>query len=189
LNLGLDVIELNTIAGMANYLERGNETGNSDLITVVSYKYDGSIARTWPATIRVINGSLIIVHGTFSNTIEHPFLGKIAAGTSSLEYFWTDRLYNIFELSEPSGRFRGFYCNLALPAQFDGTTLSYVDLDIDIAVAPDSSIRILDEDEFDENTMHLSYPADLAACVRSSVKDLRKLILERQFPFGRLVAT
>jgi len=161
----------------------------NDLITVVSYKYDGSIARSWPAMIQEIKGPLIVAFGTFSNVIEHPFLGTIAAGTLSLEYFWTDRLYNVFELSEPNGRFRGFYCNLALPAKFDGATLSYVDLDIDIAVAPDSSIRILDEDEFDENSMHLSYPADLTASVKNSLKDLEKLILERQFPFDRLVGT
>jgi protein associated with RNAse G/E len=139
--------------------------------------------------VHEINGPLIIVCGNFSNTIEHPFLGTIAAGTASLEYFWTDRLYNVFELSEPSGRFRGFYCNLALPAQFDGATLSYVDLDIDIAVAPDSSIRILDEDEFGENSRHLSYPADLITCVRNSVKELERLILARQFPFDRLLAS
>jgi len=160
----------------------------NELITVVSYKYDGSIARSWPAMIQEIKGPLIVAFGTFSNVIEHPFLGTIAAGTSSLEYFWTDRLYNVFELSEPNGRFRGFYCNLALPAKFDGSTLSYVDLDIDIAVAPDSSIRILDEDEFNDNSMHLRYPADLTASVRNSLKDIEKLILERQFPFDRLVA-
>ena len=180
---------MDAVAGVTNASNSESILGSPDLITVVSYKYDGSISRTWPAIIREINGPLIIAAGTFSNTIEHPFLGTMEAGTLSLEYFWTDRLYNIFELSEPNGRFRGFYCNLALPVKFDGATLSYVDLDIDIAVAPDSSIRVLDEDEFNENSIHLNYPADLTASVRDSLKALEKLILARQFPFDRHLAT
>jgi uncharacterized protein len=70
-------------------------------------------------------------------------------GDRFIETYYTDRWYNIFEIhAVEDDRLRGWYCNIAEPAQIDGDTLSYVDLALDLLVYPDLRQLILDEEEF-----------------------------------------
>ena len=115
----------------------------------------------------------------------HGLLGTIAAGTHSLEYYWLDRWYNIFRFAQPDGELRNFYCNINVPPTFDGKTLSYVDLDLDILVAPDLSYRILDIEDFEANAETYSYPDELQSKARQAVKELVMLIENTQFPFDQ----
>lgn len=146
-------------------------------------KYDGRLHRHWPARLSAQTGSLIVLDGIFTTEIQHPLLGLIASGTHSTEYYWTDRWYNVFRFRAPSGALRNYYCNINQPARFDGTTLSFVDLDIDVLVAPDLTYRVLDEDEFARHAEAFNYPAEVRANVRHALAELSALIAQRQFPF------
>jgi protein associated with RNAse G/E len=154
------------------------------LITVQSRKYDERIHRHWRARVIEQTGSMLVLDATFAEEIRHPLLGTIAPGTLSAEYYWTDRWYSIFRFSEPHGALRNFYCNINMPAIFDGEILSFVDLDIDVLVMPDFSYRILDEDEFAVNTARFNYPADIQSRAQESLASLIELIEERCFPFN-----
>ena len=115
--------------------------------------------------------------------INHPLLGRIERGTLSVEYYWLDRWYNVFRFSEPDGGLRNFYCNINVPPTFDGRVLEFVDLDIDVLVAPDLSYQILDEDEFTANALSFNYPAKVMQSARVALDELILLIESRQFPF------
>lgn len=155
-------------------------------ITVRACKYDGTEHRRWRAKLASSTDSLLVLDATFEEEIRHPLLGTILCGTRSLEYYWLDRWYNVFRFHEPTGALRNFYCNVNVPPTFDGRVLSYVDLDIDILVAPDLSYTILDEDEFEASSVHFHYPAAVIKGARSALDDLLTLISSRQFPFDRL---
>lgn len=152
-------------------------------VLVRACKYDGRVHRQWPARLLRRELSLIVVAGTFAEEVRHPLLGVIAPGTRSTEYYWTDRPYSVFRFCEPHGAFRNFYCNINQPAQFDGETLTFVDLDIDVLVAPDFSYRVLDEDEFELHAQQFNYPAQLRAQARHGLAELLSLIERREFPF------
>ena len=152
-------------------------------ILVRACKYDGREHRRWSAQLIKQEGSLIILDARFSDEIIHDSLGTIAAGTHSLEYYWLDRWYNIFRFAEPNGDLRNYYCNINRPPSFDGETLSYVDLDLDILVAPDLSYRILDVEDFERNARDYSYPAELQTRAQEAVNELVTLIELKQFPF------
>ena len=126
---------------------------------------------------------MIELTGSFDDEIDHTLLGKIAKGTISIEHYWMDRWYSVFRFSEPTGELRNFYCNVNAPPSFDGRVLSYVDMDIDILVAPDLTYDILDKEEFAENTLRYGYPLEVQRCVHSAVVELIELIENRQFPF------
>ena len=149
-----------------------------------AYKYDGLLHRTWPAELLRQEGSLIVLEATFPDEIIHDLLGTIPGGTHSLEYYWLDRWYNIFRFAQPDGKLRNYYCNINVPPTFANDTLSYVDLDLDILVEPDSSYRILDVEDFERNTKRYKYSANVQANAHRAVDELARMIETRAFPFS-----
>ncbi|HEV7905968.1 MAG TPA: DUF402 domain-containing protein [Pyrinomonadaceae bacterium] len=152
-------------------------------VRVCARKFDGRLHREWQARLVARENSLVIVEGVFEEEIRHPQLGIIASGTHSVEYYWTDRWYSVFRFREPSGALRNYYCNINLPAEFDGRVLTFVDLDIDVLVAPDFSRRILDEDEFAANAARYDYPAHVRDAVPRALAELIEFIERRDYPF------
>jgi protein associated with RNAse G/E len=69
------------------------------------------------------------------------------------------------------------------PPSFDGHVLNYIDLDVDVLVAPDFTYRILDLEDFEENAKRYAYPVEVQANARRALKELTALIESRAFPF------
>ena len=155
-------------------------------IDVRAYKYDGALHRTWGAELVSKEGSLVVLDAKFPDEIVHELLGTIASGTHSLEYYWLDHWYNVFRFAEPDGKLRNFYCNVNVPAKFDGETLSYVDLDLDILVDPDFSYRVLDVEDFERNAKLFGYPEEVKANARQALAELASMIETRAFPFSEM---
>jgi protein associated with RNAse G/E len=153
-------------------------------ITVRSLKYDGRVHREWRARLVARADSLVVVEGVFESEVRHPLLGTLAVGTRSTEYYWTDRWYSVFRFREPGGTLRNYYCNVNRPARFDGRALTFVDLDIDVLVAPDFSYSVLDEDEFAAHAARYEYPREVHEQVPRALADLIEMIEGRRFPFG-----
>jgi protein associated with RNAse G/E len=147
-------------------------------------KYDGFEHRRWPARIAKIEGPLLVLDAVFYEDIEHDLLGNISSGTMSTEYYWLDRWYNVFRFSHSNGRLKNFYCNVNQPPTFDGRVLSYIDLDIDVLVAPDLTYKILDVDDFEENAKLYGYPETVQAHARQALSELTAMIEARAFPFN-----
>jgi uncharacterized protein len=148
-------------------------------------KYDGREHRRWPARIAKLEGPLLVLDAVFEEEIKHDLLGTISSGTLSTEYYWLDRWYNVFRFSDSDQKLRNFYCNVNQPPSFDGRVLSYIDLDIDVLVAPDLTFQILDVEDFEENTKRYAYPEDVQANARQALKELTTLIEARKFPFNQ----
>jgi len=153
-------------------------------IVVSVRKYDGREHRRWRARVAKQEGSLLILDAVFEEEIEHDLLGTISSGTISTEYYWLDRWYNVFRFSDKSGRLKNFYCNVNQPPSFDGRVLSYIDLDIDVLVAPDLTYKILDLEDFEANAERFAYPEDVQANAHRALTELTRLIEARAFPFN-----
>jgi uncharacterized protein len=153
------------------------------VIEVRTFKFDGQPHRTWNAELVRQKDSLLVLDGKFDDDIEHDLLGTIASGTHSLEYYWLDRWYNIFRFSQPNDELRNYYCNINMPPKFINGILSYVDLDLDILVAPDFSYQVLDLENFERNVTAYGYSLEIQANARRAVEELTGMIQLRQFPF------
>ena len=153
-------------------------------ITVRVLKHDGSDYRRWNAHLRRRDHSLIVLDAAFDVDVSHQALGEISKGTRTVEYYWLDRWYNVFEFLEPDGRTRLWYCNINLPPNFDGDVLTYVDLDLDILVQPDYSYRVMDMEEFEEHAKRYGYSDEEMRSAHAAVAELISLIERRQFPFA-----
>ena len=148
-------------------------------------KYDGREHRRWPASIARIEGPLLVLDAVFDEEVKHDLLGTISSGTISTEYYWLDRWYNVFRFSDSDRKLKNFYCNVNQPPLFDGHVLSYIDLDIDVLVAPDLTYKILDVEDFEENAERYGYPDDVQANARQALKELTTLIESKTFPFNQ----
>lgn len=153
-------------------------------IAVKAYKYDGVLHRAWEAELIHQEGSLVVLDAEFPEDIVHDLLGTIASGTRSLEYYWLDRWYNVFRFAQPDGTLRNYYCNVNVPPKFDGETLSYVDLDLDILVDPDFSYRVLDAEDFARNAGRFGYSAEVQTRAQEALAELATLIENHAFPFS-----
>jgi len=100
----------------------------------------------------------------------------LGRGDRFVETWYTDRWYNIFEIhAREDDHIRGWYCNIGLPAEVEGSTISYVDLALDLLVFPDGRQIVLDEDEF--------YALDLSPDTRrQALESLQNL--QAQFNFS-----
>ena len=146
-------------------------------------KYDGSEHRRWPARVAKFEGPLLVLDAVFDEEINHDLLGTISAGTRSTEYYWLDRWYNVFRFHDAGGQLRNFYCNVNQPPSFDGRVLSYIDLDIDVLVAPDLTYQILDRDDFEANARLYGYNEEVVSNAQRALDALTTLIETRAFPF------
>jgi uncharacterized protein len=153
-------------------------------IEVQSRKYDGQIHRRWYARLISQDSSLIVVQGVFQEAVNHRLLGLVEQGTVSTEYFWMNQWYSIFQFTTPTGQLRNYYCNINQPPNFDGKILSFIDLDVDILVAPDLSYQVLDEDEFIVNAERFNYPPEIHDQVQTAIKQILSRINLRQKPFN-----
>lgn len=125
----------------------------------------------------------MILDAEFSEEVKHDLLGTILKGTISTEYYWLDRWYNIFRFG-PGGSGDTFYCNVTIPPSFDGNTLSYIDLDIDVFVKSDLSFDVLDLDDFERNAKRYGYSVETYENAQLALKELIRLIQTRSFPFN-----
>ena len=152
------------------------------IVTVKSLKYDNSVQRTWSASLIENSGDMLVLEGVFDRDIVHSDLGHIEAGTVSIEYFWLNRWYSIFQFLGPNRQLRNYYCNVNMPPVFSRSTLSFVDLDLDVVVWPDNRYSVLDEAEFEENALSFAYPQHVRERAIIALDELIALIESGSLP-------
>ncbi|HEX7736973.1 MAG TPA: DUF402 domain-containing protein [Ktedonobacteraceae bacterium] len=101
-------------------------------------------------------------------------------GDRFLEYFYSDRWFNIFDIATADGQRKGWYCNIAAPAHVDAARVEQVDLLLDVWVSPDGQPLILDEDEFAADD---TLTEEQRRGALRGLQELLALIAARQEPF------
>jgi protein associated with RNAse G/E len=160
----------------------------SNELIVRVLKHDGSEHRKWRGRLAKLEEDLIVLNAEFDVDVSHHLLGEIKRGARLIEYYWLGRWYNVFRFLLDDGSTRLYYCNINKPPMFDGRSLTYIDLDIDVLVKPDYSYEVLDLDEFKANSQRYGYSAEEKASAANAIEELRCMIQSRQFPFQPLKA-
>ena len=135
-------------------------------------RYQGVVLRCEPYTITL--------EAEF-NRADMPFMDTmLRLGDRFVETYFTERWYNIFEIHDPQdGRLKGWYCNIARPARMEAEdVISYVDLALDLWVAPDGTQTVLDEDEF----AALDLDAETKSKAQAALVELQRLFSSKQQP-------
>lgn len=84
---------------------------------------------------------------------------------------------------DAEGRPLQIYCNVALPYVADAQGIEWVDLDLDVVMAPGMAAALVDEDEFTANARAYRYPDCIIERARATASALLDLAGRRAFPF------
>ncbi len=108
----------------------------------VTYEYEGVVLNRDETSVKL---------EALFDRADMPFMDVVfKMGDRFVEYYFTDRWYNIFVIHErATDKVKGWYCNVGKPAFIEDGTVSYVDLALDLWVSADGRQTVLDEDEFE----------------------------------------
>jgi predicted RNA-binding protein associated with RNAse of E/G family len=145
--------------------------GMSQPITVIKRNFQGQETWRYSGMLTRRDGAALHLEAPF-NGEDSPFMGTVIKhGDRFVETYYTDRWYNIFEIHDrDDDALKGWYCNVGKPAVFDAdNVISYVDLALDLWVAPDGAQTVLDEDEF----AALNLDAETQSQARAALEELK----------------
>jgi predicted RNA-binding protein associated with RNAse of E/G family len=149
-------------------------------ITVIKRNLAGRVMVQYSALVLRRESDYILLEARFTRP-DTPILDAILKNNDRfVEIYYTGRWYNIFEVhAREDDRIKGWYCNVGHPAVFESDDrLSYVDLALDLWVAPDRSQTVMDEDEF----AALDLDAETRRQARAALEELQKLFAENKNP-------
>jgi protein associated with RNAse G/E len=153
-------------------------------IVVCSTKYDGSPHWEFDSWLVHEEGSLVVTHNFAGQELQTSD-GPWTTPYDTRNHFWAGRWYNVMRLELPDGGgLHGWYCNVTTPAMYDGESVRYADLDLDLFVPADGEPEVLDEDEFAENSARMGYPAGVIEEARRALDELLALVAGGAFPFN-----
>jgi hypothetical protein len=141
------------------------------------YKLDDKGVPVWsyPARELARRHHMVRLEAFFNRDDIDLGFATFARGDRFVEYFYSDRWYNIFAVYVgDSARLKGWYCNICRPATLGHQTITCEDLALDLWVTPDGQAIVLDEEEFaalaltaEERTQARAALADLLALSES----------------------
>jgi hypothetical protein len=148
-------------------------------ITVLKRNLAGEV--TWRYEGRVLErGSNCVTLEAFFNRDDLPFMDVVLKrGDRFVETFYADRWYNVFEIYDrDDGGLKGWYCNVGYPAVIEKETVSYIDLALDLWIAPDGVQTVLDEAEF----LELSLDEMTRARATTALEELKREFTKKKPP-------
>jgi hypothetical protein len=150
------------------------------VITVIKRNQAGQELVQYSARVLRRGCNYLLLEAHF-NRPEIPILDTVLKMDDRfVEIYYTDRWYNIFAVRDrDDDHLKGWYCNVGRPAVLESSDrLSYVDLALDLWVAPDRTQTVMDEDEF----AALDLDAATRRTARSALVELQKLFAEHKNP-------
>ena len=154
-------------------------------ITAISMKYDGTLRETYTGQLLEQVGPMIRVQVSTGTSIYRGTDRPAAVTDNGIEVYFTDRWYNVWHFLEHGINRYLWYSNIATPAKLEGTTLQWIDLDIDVCCHLDGSIETLDYDEFQEHRFKMNYPNNVVESALAAHDEVFQLGETGAFPFDR----
>jgi predicted RNA-binding protein associated with RNAse of E/G family len=151
-------------------------------ITIRKLDHAGNQILAYPGQVLRRDGRAIVLRTGWDRASLDLGFVLLEPGDRWTEYFYADRWYNIFEIHASDGRLKGWYCNVTRPAHIGKDEVSAKDLALDLWVAPDGGMRVLDEDEF----AALPLGAAERDASRQALTELRGMVAQRVAPFDRI---
>lgn len=76
------------------------------------------------------------------------------------------------------------YIDIITPPTWSGSTVTMVDIDLDVMRMPDGHVEIADEDEFKQHQVEMEYPQRLIDTARATTARIAVAVEARHEPFG-----
>jgi len=156
------------------------------MITVVKLSPRGETKIQYQGEVVEYLSHGVIIQAYWSHPTKNLGYVSFEPGDRFIEYYYTDRWYNIFDIASTQGVRKGWYCNIAEPAILFEDRIEQVDLLLDVWVSPGGETLILDEDEFAADTTLTTLQRNGA---RQALQELLQMIVDQQEAFSKKVGT
>lgn len=154
-------------------------------IDILVYKYNDDLHYQWKTKLLREEKDYILVYGEVGRQLVHHTKNKIFdCATKSLEFFSLKEGYTVNIDIDDLGNSE-YYCNICLPSKFnsDKNTISFIDLDLDLLIDNQGTIKIVDEDEFATHSISMNYSSETIDYAKDSLSKLKNKIIHNEFPF------
>lgn len=153
-------------------------------LTVYKQDHHGEVVFRYDGTEIVRTDTLVVLEAFFGRDLHPTEYHTFKRGDRMLEWFYTNRWYNIFELHHcDTDALEGWYCNITRPATVDESGVYADDLAIDVMVYPDGRTLILDMDDFEA----LSLDAETKTAAETWLQHLLAHVEQRLAPFDLIL--
>ncbi|OMC89441.1 hypothetical protein BK137_18485 [Viridibacillus arenosi] len=143
---------------------------------VLHYEWEGEI-------LEKTNNYILVLCKSGRKLIHHSKNDVYTINNTSIEYFSLKEWYTAaMEVEE--GVVVSTYCNIAMPSVLNLNELSFIDLDLDLIKRKNKNWEVIDEDEFEVNSIKYQYPEELKNEALKALERLKQKVAKGSFPFN-----
>ena len=148
---------------------------------VCCFKHDGHLHRVWQKSYLVTKNDEYLALANDSTLIQESDGRVWQSRDPAVTFFFTKEWFNVICMFRPNGIH--YYCNIASPYIEKDNTIFYIDYDLDLSLAPNNTLKILDEIEYYQHAYDMKYPTRIEIIAKSTLSRLRSMVVNREFPF------
>lgn len=148
-------------------------------VVVRKVKNDGSERSRWEGELIAIDPDWLIVHHDARRHRRHKAALASAEGgvpAHGLRYLGRSQPLAVLFRFDEAGGLLEVQCDAAHPVQVTETTLTFVDLDVDLIVGPDGASYERDRDQFEANAARYGYDERSRATVDAAMTLALRLV-------------
>ncbi|AZU64559.1 hypothetical protein CHR53_26865 [Neobacillus mesonae] len=161
----------------------------NNTLTIKALKFPDIPHYEWEGTILQKTPDYIIVHCKYGRKLVHHTKKKVfTIPNTSIEYFSFKEWFTAALEVEDSALVSG-YCNVAMPSVLKNNELQFVDLDLDYIKKRNQDWEVVDEDEFESNSLKYQYPPELKQEALLALERLQDFVKSGRFPFNQEIVS
>jgi len=140
-------------------------------IHVRACKADGTVYRSWQATIESVTADSIVTIAPAGSSVFNIKGEDYPIRHHYRSYYWFDKFYNLIEIFEVTGELFHIYINIASPPEFEDGAMSFKDHELDVTRVPPKTAQLIDEDEFAEAAVKYQYTKEFQQKMYSAAEE------------------
>lgn len=161
----------------------------SNVVKIKALKFPNILHYEWEGElIHHTSDYLLVLCKPGRKLIHHTKNNIFTIDYTSLEYFPLKKWFTA-AMEVEDGKVVSTYCNVAKPSVFKNEEISFVDLDLDFIQEKNNQWAVVDEDEFELNSIKYGYPKELKVEAVKALERLKEEVGQGNFPFDNQVAS
>ncbi|GGH87263.1 protein associated with RNAse G/E [Pullulanibacillus pueri] len=155
-----------------------------EIIKIKALKHPNIPHYEWEGDLLQVTSDYVLVRcHPGRQLIHHTKKDIFTIDNTSIEYFSLKEWFTA-AMAVEEGKVVAYYCNIAKPSVLTNNALSFVDLDLDLVKDKDKAWQVVDEDEFETNSIKYNYSPELKAEAVNALEALKAKIKQGVFPFN-----
>lgn len=157
----------------------------NNIIKIKAFKYPNVLHYEWEGELLEKTSDYVIVLCKYGRKLIHYTKNDVyTLNNTSIEYFSLNEWFTVATEVE-KGIITSNYCNVAMPSVLVGNEIQFVDLDLDLIKKLNGNWEVVDEDEFESNSIKYNYPVELKNEALKALDNLKLKVKKGNFPFNK----